>query len=205
MSLFNKIKWILGILMIFVLIIATNLIDRNNYLRVKESVVTIYEDRLVAKDMIYELLKTMQSKEIAAITSDSLYFSKNNTEANTEFNLILDRFKNTRLTRDEEKVLAQLTEDFDKLKLNETDYISSNYEEKENLLSTISVIKDYLHELGEIQVSEGSRQMSISQRAMDSVELFTRIEIYILIALAIIIQIIVIYKPKEEDEEELKT
>jgi hypothetical protein len=199
MTLFNKIKWILGILMIFVLIIATNLIDRNNYLRVKDSVVTIYEDRLVAKDMIYELLKTVHLKEIATIKSDSAFYAKNNTKTNIEFNLVLERFKDTRLTREEEKVLTQLTEDFEALQSNETAFQTTNYQENEKLLETISQIKEKLHELGKIQVTEGSRQMSISQRAMDSVELFTRIEIYILIALAIIIQIIVIYKPKEEE------
>ncbi|PKP42222.1 MAG: chemotaxis protein, partial [Bacteroidetes bacterium HGW-Bacteroidetes-12] len=44
----------------------------------------------------------------------------------------------------------------------------------------------------------GSRQMSISKRALDTVELFTQIEIYVLVFLAIVIQIIVMYKPKEK-------
>lgn len=38
--------------------------------------------------------------------------------------------------------------------------------------------------------------MSISKQALDTVELFTQIEIYILVLLAIIIQIIVMYNPK---------
>ena len=54
MTFFNKIKWTLGILMVFVLIVTTNLIDRNNFVRVKDSVVSIYEDRLVAKNLILE-------------------------------------------------------------------------------------------------------------------------------------------------------
>lgn len=40
--------------------------------------------------------------------------------------------------------------------------------------------------------------MSISKKAIDTVELFTQLEIYILIFLAIVIQIIVIYQPKKE-------
>jgi hypothetical protein len=47
MTVFNRLKWILGILMVFVVILATNLLDRNNFLRVRDSVVAIYEDRLV--------------------------------------------------------------------------------------------------------------------------------------------------------------
>ena len=63
MGFYNKLKWILGILMVFVLIIATNLIDKNNFVRVRDSVVTIYEDRLVANDLIFEMLKSVQEKE----------------------------------------------------------------------------------------------------------------------------------------------
>jgi hypothetical protein len=47
-------------------------------------------------------------------------------------------------------------------------------------------------------LEEGSRQLKISRRAIDTIELFTQIEIYILIFLAIIVQIIVMYKPKED-------
>ena len=62
MNFFNKIKWILGILIVFVLIITTNLIDRNNFVRVRDSVVTIYEDRLIVKGIIYDISKTIQEK-----------------------------------------------------------------------------------------------------------------------------------------------
>lgn len=73
MGFYNKLKWILGILMVFVLIIATNLIDKNNFVRVRDSVVTIYEDRLVANDLIFEMLKSVQEKELAVAISDSTF------------------------------------------------------------------------------------------------------------------------------------
>ena len=38
--------------------------------------------------------------------------------------------------------------------------------------------------------------MSISKRAVDKVALFTQIEVYVLVILAILIQIIVMYKPR---------
>src|SRR5690606_29299306 len=74
MAFYNKIKWILGILMVFVLIITTNLIDRNNFIRVRDSVVTIYEDRLIANDLIFEISKLVQEKEMAVAMSDSVFF-----------------------------------------------------------------------------------------------------------------------------------
>lgn len=73
MTFFNKIKWVLSILMVFVLIVTTNLIDRNNFIRVKDSVVTIYEDRLIAKDLIFEMSKAVQEKEVAVAASDTTF------------------------------------------------------------------------------------------------------------------------------------
>jgi len=74
MKLYTKVKWVLGILMIFILIIATNLIDRNNFVRIKDSLETIYEDRLVAKDLIFKISKSVQEKELALAKLDSTFY-----------------------------------------------------------------------------------------------------------------------------------
>ncbi len=77
MTFYNKIKWVLGILMVFILILCTNLIDRNNFIRVKNSVVTIYNDRIIASDLIFEMSKLFHEKEIAVILLDSVFFESN--------------------------------------------------------------------------------------------------------------------------------
>jgi hypothetical protein len=64
MTLYHKVKWVLGIFMIFILIIATNLIDKSNFTRVKDSVVAIYEDRLIANDLIFEISNSIGQKEV---------------------------------------------------------------------------------------------------------------------------------------------
>lgn len=78
MDFYNKAKWILGILMIFILIIATNLIDRNNFLRIKDSLDTIYEDRLIVKDLIFKMSKSVQEKELAVARLDTVFFLDKN-------------------------------------------------------------------------------------------------------------------------------
>jgi len=78
MDFYNKVKWILGILMIFILIIATNLIDRNNFLRIKDSLDTIYEDRLIVKDLIFKMSKSVQEKELAVARLDTVFFLDKN-------------------------------------------------------------------------------------------------------------------------------
>ncbi len=198
MLFYNKLKWILGILMIFVLIIATNLIDKNNFVRVRDSVVTIYEDRLIANDLIFEMLKSVQQKELAISLYDSTFFQNQNSKINVNLQSLVSRFEQTKLMPDEADVFKDLKRNVQSLIDSESQFLNSNYGDNSQVVNHIESLKINLNDLSKIQLYEGSRQMSISKRAIESVELFTQIEIYILVFLAIVIQIIVMYKPKEQ-------
>lgn len=198
MTFYNKLKWILGILMIFVLIIATNLIDKNNFVRVRDSVVTIYEDRLIANDLIFEMLKSIQQKELAVATSDSIFFQNQNFKVNANLQSLVARFEQTKLTSEEGKDFKDLKRNVESLIDSEIQFLNSNSTNNYQIVNHIQNLKTNLNDLSKIQLNEGSRQMSISKRAIDTVELFTQMEIYILVFLAILIQIIVMYKPKEK-------
>ncbi|GAL63634.1 MCP four helix bundle domain-containing protein [Algibacter lectus] len=196
MGFYNKLKWILGILMVFVLIIATNLIDKNNFVRVRDSVVTIYEDRLVANDLIFEMLKSVQEKELAVAISDSTFFDNKNSKVNHNIEALVSRFEETKLTSQEENVFTDLKQNVKLLVDAETKFLNSGYTDNAQIIKHIESLKTNLSDLSKIQLTEGNRQMSISKRALDSVELFTQIEIFILVFLAIVIQIVVMYNPK---------
>lgn len=198
MKLIDKVKWILGVLMIITLVITTNLVDRNNFLRINDAIETIYEDRLVAKDLILKISNLMHKKEMAAIKSDSTFYLNQNNSVNNEIESHLLKYNQTNLTRREKELLAKFENDFQKLKKQELKFIESNYNQNSKLLNNFPDVKSDLENLAAIQLKEGGRQLQISRRAMDSVELFTQIEIYIMIVLAIVVQIIVMYKPKEE-------
>ncbi|MGB3606879.1 MAG: MCP four helix bundle domain-containing protein [Psychroserpens sp.] len=198
MKFLNKLKWVLGILMVFMLIITTNLIDRNNFLRVRDSVVTIYEDRLVAKDLIFEISKAIQDKEIAALTIDSTFYKERNAALNANIKDHITQYELTTLTKEERRVFDDFTKNLAALQNAETGFMQSDFGTKDKVVTQISRVKDNLAALSKIQLNEGRRQMSISKKAVDAVELFTQIEIYLLIFLAVVIQIIVIYNPKEK-------
>lgn len=198
MNFSQKVKWILGILMIFILVIATNLIDKNNFQRVKDSLTTLYEDRLVANDMIFELNNYIQEKEIAIATSDTVFFQKKNKQINNKIEELEAKFEQTKLTTEEVYIFKELKKNLALLNTAETSFINSKFIQKTVVSNCISKIKNNLKDLSKIQLSEGGRQMSISKKALDTVELYSQIEIYILVILAILIQIIIIYKPKEK-------
>ncbi|APZ47260.1 chemotaxis protein [Polaribacter reichenbachii] len=194
MSIYNKIKWILGILIIFVLIITTNLIDKSNFTRIKNTVTNIYEDRLIAKDLIFKVSKVITEKNIAYILKEESYFKSKNSILNENLDSYLIRFEETNLTKEEKKLFIALKNKIKNLivienKTDENFLKNSN----SNYLNEINKINNILTELSIIQVNEGSRQVAISEKALSTIELFTQMEIYFLIFLAIIVQIIVVY------------
>jgi hypothetical protein len=199
MVFYGKIKWILGILMVFILVIATNLIDRHSFVSMRDSVVSIYEDRIVANDLIFEMAYAFHEKEMAMVTNDSTFFIQRNDDINAEIEGFIVRFEQTKLTLEESQIFEKLKRDFGHLKDSEETFVQSHFDEKKALIKDVSRFKESLFTLSKIQLNEGARQANIGKRAINTVELFTQIEIYLLIALAVVIQIIVMYKPKETE------
>lgn len=187
--------------MVFVLIMATNLLDRNNFVRVRDSIVSIYEDRLVAKDIIFDLSKAIGQKRVALAAGDTAFFGGRNASVNSEIAVLLERFEQTKLTYGEEKELEKFKNDLKVLQSAESSRDLSSPEERAVLLNRLADLDELLEELSDIQMLEGRRQMKIGKSAASAVELFTRIEIYFLVALALIIQILVMYKPANKNED----
>jgi len=196
MTILNKLKWIFGMLLIFLLVLATNLIDRNNFLRIKDSTVNIYEDRLIAKSIIYDLVNQVHRKEIALTKSDSNYYRKESEASNTLITQLLEQFFGTKLTKKEKILLTDLKENVGRLNANEKNLSYTDEALIKKQIALINTIKGKLDSLAIIQLEEGKRQVMISDRAASSIELFTQIEIYFLIALALIVQFLIMYKPK---------
>jgi hypothetical protein len=58
----------------FFLVLATNLVDRSNFNRIKNSVISIYEDRLVAKGIIFDMNALVNQKQVALLKGDTIFF-----------------------------------------------------------------------------------------------------------------------------------
>ena len=196
MKLYNKVKWILGILMVFTIILITNLVDRNNFKRLRDSVVTIYEDRLIASDLLFEMHKAIQKKERTLKVTDSTLFKSQNNIINDAVDDLVVRFELTKLTEEEEVILKTFKSNFEELKDVELRIKQNNDFDNDMFEKKLRLMNNNLDALFKVQITEGRRQMSISQHALGVVQLFTQIEIYFLIFLAIAVQIIIIYQSR---------
>ncbi len=159
--------------------------------------VAIYEDRLVAKDLVFELSLLIHEKEVAQASNDTRFFSDRNAAVNDSIEQLTIRFIRTELTEKEARVFNDLQLNLVKLKGLENSMTLAQEVEQGDFKSQLLEIKENLHDLSKIQLVEGKRQVFLSERAMDTVDLFTKLEILVLIILAVLVQIIVIYRPKQ--------
>lgn len=191
-------KWILGIFLVFFLIVATNLIDRDSFIRVKNSIVTIYEDRLIAQGLILELSNLIREKELAIAVSDAAFFEQRNKAVNSEIEVLISRFASTRLTDQENNVFNRLQANLKGLNNLENSPGLMQPDNRNNYKVQIGLIVQNLRELSDIQIEEGRHQTMLGKEAVKTVELYTRLEIYLLIFLAVLVQVLIIYTPKQE-------
>lgn len=194
MSGLNKIKWILGITLVFLLILTTNLIDRHNFTVVRDSIEAIYADRLVAQDILIDLAKVVWRKEVAYSNPDMPAAPRDHAEIDAAIDLFLE----TRLTRQEDVAFTQLRAALQELKETETALASGNAD-RQAILAAIAPVKEQLDELFEIQLAEGRRKLFEGSKAISSADLFTQLEIGALVILAIAVQVIILYTPKLDD------
>lgn len=202
-NMLKKIIWIGGVLVVFLLILATNLIDRRNIKGVRTSVSTMYEDRLIVKNIIFDISQLTEEKKIAFLLSDSSFYSTKAKHVNDSIYSLIDRFSNTVLTQNEVQYLERLHTNFKEVEAMEnqlvhTKIILKNEEWRKKMDTQLARIKTNLNFLSDIQIDEGKRELSRVNRAFNTIDLFTNIEIAFLVVLGIIAQIIVIYPLKKE-------
>ncbi len=194
MKFYAKIRWVASILLVFFIVLITNLIDRANFNRLSYSVTTMYEDRIVASDILFELSGIIKEKHIAVLTSNAGFFNSENDKYNKKVDQLIDRYRITKLTEEEMVVFNQLQQELISLKKKEK---ASKALPDNDIIKSIESVDQYLYKLSKIQLQEAKQQVFISNRVKETINLYTQGEIIFLIVMAVLVQIIILYKPKD--------
>ena len=197
MNIVNKAKWFLAVLGVFLLILATNLIDKNNFIRVEESVDNIYNKRLLAKELLLDVSSKFHKKELAYALNDSTYINTQNNAVNAEISKLLEMFDRAESNRKEDAIIKKLNLNHTKLVELESNSLSKNILYTSECAEIFSAINTNIVELADEQVKEGRNQKFLAGKAVENVKLFSQIEIYFLILLGLILQFIILYNPKK--------
>ncbi len=201
MNIFKRIQWFLAVLGVFLIILATNLMDKNNFLRVEEAVENIYNDRLLAKELLLGISIQFHEKELAYALKDSAYLQNQNDTVNARISELLKKFERAEATREEGFILEDLNENHAKLI-----HLEANTQLKDTLytaacIDVFSAINTNIKELSAEQVKEGRNQTFHARNAVNTAKLFSRMETYMLIFLALVLQVIILYNPKKKSSE----
>ena len=194
MNFFSKLKWILGIGMIFLVVVMTNLVDRQNFRIISNSIRTIYADRLVAQQILFDISSALHEKELLFKAGNAETSAAKQEQLNVSIREELSEFATTELTPTEQQIFNGLRRQVSNIENLEAEGIEAS--ESEQLAYLFQEVKASLSELSAIQLKEGRREKFESQRAMTYINLFTQVEIAVLIIIAILIQVIVLYNPK---------
>ena len=198
----DKIRFFAGLLLVFFVILATYRIDQANFDKVEDSIITIYEDRLVVKDLIFKIADLLDEKRMALATSDTAFFQRRNAVVDAQIGQLLRLFRETRLTENEERTLTAFGEQIEQLQAAEAEMANpATNPDRDELSTRLEVLKGQARTLSDIQLSEGKRQLLIGSRAIRSSKLLMQVELIVLIVLALGIQFLVLQKPRRKTKE----
>lgn len=198
----QKVRAAAALIIVFLLILATNLIDRHHFQIVQKSLTTVYEDRLLVKDYIYKISRQIQLKRSLLHGNDQRSIAHVNKKANDSIRVLIQKYEDTRLTEAEAKSFAALQQKFNRLFQYEENYRTSESADlKEEAIADMErmyvSIYEELDALSAIQVGEGKRALDLSNKSIESSNLISRMEIGALVVIGLLLQLVIFLKPIE--------
>ncbi len=197
LSLSYKLQAGLAMAVVFLLVLATNRLDKRHFTTVQNTVNSVYEDRVVAQDYIYRLNNIFQDKRFFIGLHDSL---PDGTNENRQIEELLADFEKTKLTTKESFYFKVLQDDFENLKTLERSIKSNGVGITENLRSKMeSAIKKIMadmDDLAQTQLTESRQLTETAKKSLDTTNLLSNLEIIFLIVIGIIVQVIIFYPNK---------
>jgi hypothetical protein len=196
-----KLKWFSAVLGVFLIILATNLIDKRSFLKVEEAVEKMYNERLLAKELLQGVSIQFHEKELAYALNDSSYLQTQNDAVNSEISELLQMFDKAEISRNEKIILLDLNKNHSNL-IN----LESNTQLNDLLYSSecaeiFSAINTNIKDLSAAQIKGAKNQKFHASAAVNTVKLFSKIETYLLIFLALFLVIIILYTPSKRPTE----
>jgi hypothetical protein len=186
----EKIRTVLGLVMIILLVFITNRLDKQHFEEVQETITSIFDDRVVAQHDLFQLTNLIYNLEIRMQKGESVTLKKDG-----ELGRVLDEFAQTTLTKKESTVFARLNENLDKLSASEVIPLD------QATTTTFERIHRNLEELADIQVRESKSLKIRAQDSLDSSNLMSYMEMIVIIIFGIVLQFVLFSGRKRRAEE----
>ncbi|WP_425391101.1 MCP four helix bundle domain-containing protein [Ekhidna sp.] len=174
---------------ILLMIVMIGYMHKKNLSDMEETVASIYEDRLVANEYIFELSRKIESKKW--LMSKSQHAAQELTLLNYEIDILIDAYEKTDLTVEENKLWEEFKTEL-ALAYEFENQILYNLASKQrvqlqkHLDNQYELIHADLVELSHIQLKEGKSLVDNSKKIMSSNNISSRLEIALIIIVLLI-------------------
>jgi hypothetical protein len=189
----EKIRTILGLVMVILLVFITNRLDQKHFEDVQGTITTIYEDRVVAQYDLFQLTNLLSDHQLKMSEGEIVAFDKNG-----EVDRVMTEYGQTTLTKREEEIFGRLKENLNKLSASE--FIPQGPATE----TAFARIHENLEELSAIQVKESKTLKIQAQDSLDSSNLMSNMEMILIIIFGVVLQFVLFSGRKRKTEAETK-
>ena len=182
-SIKNKFSASIVLLSLCLLVLLSNYLDRKHAQNVKNSISTLYEDRLVAENHILEMTSIIY--QIREIFESDLNTFKTNAVIKLikDFNSTYHIYSKTKLTKTEKATATELISSF---KIMEQTVLNNEFE-----ISNTEKILVSLNKLSAIQLEESKLIMKNVEDQYTSIKVTSQFTFAIVILILVVLQVIV--------------
>lgn len=182
--------------MAFLLVLGSNRLDQRHFSTIQTTVNSVYKDRVVVQDYIYQLSSIFHNKKVELITKNSP-----DTAGNEQIAQLLNDFRNTELTLEEQDRLNKLSGQFEKLRDLENRIMNpkTNIDADLGVVAskTLDEIELSLDALAQIQLDESGQLTSVSNKALGMNILLSKLEVAFLIIIGLAMLALIFYPASE--------
>ncbi len=182
--------------MAFLLVLGSNRLDQRHFSTIQTTVNSVYKDRVVVQDYIYQLSSIFHNKKVELITKNSP-----DSAGNEKIAQLLNDFRNTELTLEEQDRLNKLSGQFEKLRDLENRIMNpkTNIDADLGVVAskTLDEIELSLDALAQIQLDESGQLTSVSNKALGMNILLSKLEVAFLIIIGLAMLALIFYPASE--------
>ncbi|WP_158973648.1 MCP four helix bundle domain-containing protein [Cellulophaga sp. L1A9] len=172
--------------MAFLLVLGSNRLDQRHFSNIQTSVNSVYKDRVVVQNFIYQLTNIIHDKELHLLLKEN---DKPNLSENKKVTQLLSDFGTTKLTPKESHLLDQLNLQFSSLQELEHKFSETNNGLSENHnIATIKKLNEIslsLNGLANIQLEESKLLTQLSNKSLGMNNLLSKLEMAFLVIIGI--------------------
>ena len=201
MTILDKVRWALGLAVVFLLIVATGRSNVHNTKKIQAALEAVYADRLIVKGLIFDLRTLLHDKELALAKADAAYFEARSEAASERGLELLETFRGTKLVPREADALGDFARTWRDMMRTEAALAAGaegrfEGEDATRLAEQLGRLKADISVLSGIQLAEGRRQLKLGDRAVEKMDLFAAVETYLLAALGAVAMLVVLLIPR---------